>query len=363
MTTFQLYASWNGLLAQWLPDACRTRRANLIWLLVGLYLGGAVQAGVIVKHWPLAAKLTSLTRRLSRFLANPAVQTDGWYEPVARQLLARGGPTPLTLILDATKVSAGHQLIMLALAHKKRALPVAWTWVDYARGSVPIPTQVALLQRVHGLLPAGQVVTLVADCGFASVPLMRQLTAWGWQYVLRQYSNTTVWPAGAADGQRLDSLVSAPGQPPVWLPAARLTRRWEYLTAVLACWQRGYDRPWLLATNLASATLTRQAYARRMGIEAMFGDFKQHGWDLEITHLRHTDRLSRLTLAVALLYVWLVLLGQRTVKAGWRRWLDRRERRDLSLFRLGADLLQRCLTLDRRPPVPFPSLVGGPSVR
>jgi len=46
--------------------------------------------------------------------------------------------------------------------------------------------------------------------------------------------------------------VSAPGLPPVWLPAARLARRWGHPTAVLACWPRGYDRPWLLATHWAT---------------------------------------------------------------------------------------------------------------
>lgn len=362
MTTFQLYATWNQLLAQWLPDGCRTRRANLIWLLIGLYLGGRVQASAIVKHWPIAVKVSSLTRRLSRFLDNGAVQPVVWYRPVARQVLARGGRQPLALILDATKVSAGHQLIMVALAYKKRALPLAWTWVPYAHGSVPIPKQVAVVRRVQGLLPAGQPVVLVADCGFASVALMRQLEQWGWGYVLRQYSNTMLWPAGAADWQRLDRLVSAPGQQ-VWVPGARLTRRWGHPTAVLACWQAGYDRPWLLATNLPSAYAARQAYTRRMGIEEMFGDWKRHGWDLETTHLRHTDRLSRLMLAVALLYVWLTWLGERLLKAGWRTWVDRRERRDLSLFRLGGDVLQRCLTLHRPSPIPLPSLVGGPSVR
>lgn len=55
MTTVQLYGSWNRLLAHGSPDTCRTRRANLIWLLVRLYLGGAVQAGAIAKYWPLAA--------------------------------------------------------------------------------------------------------------------------------------------------------------------------------------------------------------------------------------------------------------------------------------------------------------------
>ena len=39
---------------------------------------------------------------------------------------------------------------------------------------------------------------------------------------------------------------------------------------------------------------------------------EKHGFDLESTMLRHADRLSRLTLAVSLLYVWFISAGPRT---------------------------------------------------
>jgi hypothetical protein len=41
----------------------------------------------------------------------------------------------------------------------------------------------------------------------------------------------------------------------------------------------------------------------------MFGDLKKHGFNLESMLLRHFTRLSRLTLAVALLYIWLMSTG------------------------------------------------------
>jgi hypothetical protein len=86
------------------------------------------------------------------------------------------------------------------------------------------------------------------------------------------------------------------------------------------------------------------AYRRRMWIEEMFGDLKGNGFDLESTHLRHFARLSRLTLAVALLYVWLVSTGARTIKNGQRHWVDRKDRRDLSIFRIGLRWIERRLT-------------------
>ncbi len=76
----------------------------------------------------------------------------------------------------------------------------------------------------------------------------------------------------------------------------------------------------------------------------MFGDFKKHGFDLESTHLGHFLRLSRLTLAVALLYVWLVSFGSQVIKNGQRYLVDRRKRKDLSVFRIGFNAISRCLT-------------------
>jgi len=93
-----------------------------------------------------------------------------------------------------------------------------------------------------------------------------------------------------------------------------LTEKHIYLVNLLVRWKAGEKEPWCLATNLPDRQMALQAYARRMWIEEMFGEMKGHGFDLEGTMLRHADRLSRLTLAVAFLYVWLVSTGSRTIR-------------------------------------------------
>jgi hypothetical protein len=72
-----------------------------------------------------------------------------------------------------------------------------------------------------------------------------------------------------------------------------------------------------------------------MWIEEMFGDMKKHGFDLEASRLRHFLRLSRLTLAVCLLHLWLVALAEHVIIHQLTAEVDRTDRRDLSLFRLG----------------------------
>jgi hypothetical protein len=78
-------------------------------------------------------------------------------------------------------------------------------------------------------------------------------------------------------------------------------------------------------------------------IDETFGDFKKHGFDLEASRLQHIIRLSRLTLAVVLLYFWLITFGAQTIKNSKRRLVDRNDRRDLSIFRIGFDMFERCL--------------------
>ncbi len=81
-----------------------------------------------------------------------------------------------------------------------------------------------------------------------------------------------------------------------------------------------------------------------MWTEALFGDLKGHGFDLESTHLLHFERLSRLTLLVVLLYVWMLWVGVRTIKRGERHWVDRHDRRDLSVFQIGWRFIDRFIT-------------------
>ena len=140
-----------------------------------------------------------------------------------------------------------------------------------------------------------------------------------------------------------DSFVTKAGQSR-WLGQGYLTARSIYPTNLLAHWQVGESEPWCLATNLPDRIMTLRCYRRRMWIEEMFGDLKKHGFDLESTRLQNFLRLSRLTLAVAWLYVWLISVGINAVHRGLRHLVDRNDRRDLSIFQIGFRFIQRCLT-------------------
>ncbi len=350
MSVDRLYDIWFRRIRELLPMERITRVHNLVWLMVGLALSRSVHLSKIAAKLPLRATLLSTVQRLTRLLQNGAFQVRPWYRPLVQPLLseaARHGP--IRLIADASKVSAHHRLLIVTLAYRKRALPLAWTWVNSAQGHSGAFKQLALLDYVRRLLPQEAQVVLVGDCEFGAVALLRQLQAWHWQYALRQRENTNVCVSAQCHWQHFADLVSAKDEP-CWYPHALLTL--ELLsTSLLAFWQSGQPQPWLLATNLPDARSALRAYRRRMWIEEMFGDWKGHGLDIEKTRLHHLYRLSRLTFAVALWYLWLVTQGSRTIKAAQRRLVDRKGRRDLSIFRIGLYMIDRRLALGQPCPI------------
>jgi hypothetical protein len=344
-----LHHTWFRLIRQLCPGEHEARKRNMVCLLIGIYRSKSVHLSKIAVKIPWEkATLPSSVRRLSRLLANPRLRVREWYGPIATRLVESQAKTTgrVRLIIDSTKVGFGHQLLMVAIAYRRRALPLAWDWVKGSRGHSSTDKQLGLLTYLHELIPVNVPVSLVGDAEFCGSNLLKQMDIWRWHYALRQKASHLIQLPGQETWIPFGDLVQQPGQS-CWIEQALLTEKYAYPTSLLAYWKIGEKDAWLLATNMPDQRTTLAAYRRRMWMEEMFGDFKGHGFDLESSHLRHAARLSRLTLAVALLYVWLVSTGSRTIKAGRRFFVDRRDRRDLSIFRIGLYTIDRFITLSQ----------------
>ena len=345
MPTNDLYHTWMQQICELRPNQRITQARNFVWLMVGIYLSHSIYLSRVAGKIPGPAKLVSTTRRLSRFLDNPAINVREWYQPIAQQWLQAQWQClgEIRLIVDGTKVGFGHQLLMVSLAYRKRAIPVAWTWVKHVRGHSSAHKQLALLNYVRTLLPHGATVFLVGDCEFGSVETLKWLDQWHIWYVLRQKSVTGLWLEQSNEWKPFGSFIQKAGQS-FWLGKGYLTAKEIYPTNLLVHWQIGEKEPWYLATNLPDRAIALKYYQRRMWCEEMHGDLKKHGFDLESTMLHDFLRLSRLTLAVAFVYVWLISVGGRTIHQGLRHLVDRNDRRDLSIFQIGLRYIQRRLT-------------------
>ena len=274
------------------------------------------------------------------------------YEPIARQWLNAQFVTlgEIRLLVDGTKVGFAHQLLMVSLAYRRRSVPIAWTWIKHVRGHSTGHKQLALLAYVRTLIPSTATVFLVGDTEFGPVKVLKELDCWHWYYVLRQKSNTSVWLNAESGWNAFGSYIQRSGQS-FWLEKAYLTRSEIYQVHLIVHWKVGEKEPWCLATNIPDKAIALRFYKRRMWIEEMFGDMKKHGFDLECSMLHTFLRLSRLTLAVAILYVWMIATGTRIIHQGQRHLVDRKDRRDLSIFQIGLRFIERRITNELFAPV------------
>ena len=87
MPTNQFYHTWIARIRELQTGKRITQIRNFVWLMIGIYQSQSVHISKVAGKIPGQAKLLSATRRLSRFLDNPAIQVREWYEPIARQWL------------------------------------------------------------------------------------------------------------------------------------------------------------------------------------------------------------------------------------------------------------------------------------
>lgn len=174
---------------------------------------------------------------MERFLDNPAIRVKDWYGPIAREWLSKQYTAlgEIRLIVDGTKVGYGHQLLMISMPYRKRAIPIAWTWAKHIGGHSTGTVQIALLAYVKSILPDNATDFLVGDTEFGPIKVLKQLEIWHRCYVLCQKSDTSVWSKADHEWKSFGSFVqnyqfSGPHHRTSFLYAQNVDRRivWRF---------------------------------------------------------------------------------------------------------------------------------------
>jgi len=282
----------SAVLHERLPWQRKTQRENLALLIATMLSERSANLMSLAAALPRQpGRIDMRYQWIVRVLANPLIECDAVMLPFASEVLARAqaeaGPGErVDLILDQSRASERHQILMLALRWGGRALPLAWR-VEETEGAIGFGVQKGLLDRFYGT-PA-----LIAHC-----------QSLGWDYRLRLKGNLRVWIDGADAGSVEQLARDTP-----YLTGVELTAR-RVRTNIGFIQDPGHAEPWIVAMSEAPGYLTTLDYARRWGIEPMFSDFKTRGFGLEDSQIRYPDRLARLILVMALALYFAVSTGQ-----------------------------------------------------
>jgi len=336
---------------------------TLAMMITGIVLSRNAQLSQMSSEVPVAAKEKSVEMRLRRWVKHGKIDADVIYMPFARQILASLANASLVLVMDGSQAGRGCMVLMVGVLYKKRALPIAWVAYKGKKGHTSAQRHIQALEKVLPLLPAGSEVVLLGDAEYDTTEMLVWVKAnTDWQYVLR--TSPQIYVQEGANSQPISAYPLAKGQL-FHRHQVGFTQDATVLLNLIGWWGSRYKEPIFLVTNLANVYQACRFYRRRFQIETFFSDQKSRGFHIHKSHLSDPVRLGRMLVAACLAYIWMICQGLWVIASNHSSLIDRTDRTDKSLFRLGLDWIKYALkrNLHIEPIFWFQPLAGLENVR
>jgi hypothetical protein len=241
-------------------------------------------------------------RYIHRLLANPKIDPfavmRGYIPEIAEAMGEKG--KRVVLMLDQSKISNGFECLMVSLRLGERAIPVAWRVIK-TEGAIGFDVQQPLLEVVAAMMPENITIMLAGDRFYGTAALIGWCQEQGWHYRLRLKGNLIL----QHDGGELTTGEAAQMK----LPSLQNAQLGGITTHIGILHEKGHKEPWIIAMSDIPSKGRVLDYGLRWGIESMFSDFKSRGFGITKTQLKHTDRIERLILVLAIAIFWAVSTG------------------------------------------------------
>lgn len=314
---------------------------TLAMMVAGIVTGRNAQLSAMSSEILVAAKEKSVEMRLRRWVKHSQVDAEVVYMPFVRQILEALASQGLVLVMDGSQAGRGCMVLMVGVLYKKRALPIAWLVYKGKKGHTTAQRHIQALEKVLPLLPAGCEVVLLGDAEYDTIEMIlwvRENTTW--RYVLR--TSPQIYVQEGHQSQPIRDYALAKGQ--VFLRSqVGFTQTAEVSLNLVGWWSSRYEEPLYLVTNLSNGYQACKYYRRRFQIETFFSDQKSRGFNIHKSHLSDPVRLGRMLLAACLAYLWMICLGLWVITEKKTSLIDRTDRIDKSVFRLGLDWVKYAL--------------------
>ena len=314
---------------------------TLAMMITGIVLSKKAQLSEMSSEIPSEAKDKSIEMRLRRWVKHDRIDEDLIYLPFAQEVLNVLANQELTLVMDWSQVGRGCMVLMVGIVYKKRTLPIAWLVYEGKKGHTTADRHIEVLEKVKALLPKEAKVILLGDAEYDTTEMLLWLQEnTEWNYVLR--TSPQIYISTGFEERKIRDIPLKKNQVLQYLDV-KFTKKTERKTNLVLWWLGKYEKPIYLISSLGSKYLACRHYQRRYRIETFFSDQKSRGFNIHKSHLADPERISRLLVAACLAYIWMILQGLMVIAESKTSHIDRNERNDKSIFRLGMDWLRHCL--------------------
>jgi hypothetical protein len=382
-------AEWTAVIRTHLPLLSQPQATVLALWSLGMVLARScalTAVAVFLAGW-LHRKEQTVRQQLREFcyeveakrgVQRQALAVEPCFGPLLRWVLSGWQGTQVALALDATTLGTRFTVLAISVVYRGCAIPVAWTILP---ANVPHAWRrewLRLLRQLRPAIPKPWTVIVLADRGLYAGWLFRRIVRLGWHPFLRINRGGTFRPDPQSTYRPLLSFVPQPGTRWRGTGTAFKSPQRRLRCTLLACWEEGYQDPWLILTDLPPDASEAGWYGLRAWIEQQFKCIKRAGWQWQRTRMTQPDRAARLWLAVAVATLWLLSVGgaaEETIPAstlldvtdaltGQRRQRRATRLRVVSIFHRGwitilvALLEQAPLPLGTFLPEPWPRVPG-----
>jgi len=227
--------------------------------------------------------------------------------PLLRWALPLWSGRHLPLAIDVTNLGERSHVLCVSVVVRGAGIPVAWKVLHGGVKEPWNPHWQSLLRRLKEAVPDGWAVLVLSDRGLESPWLFEVIKAQGWHPLMRVKKGGKFRPKGWGRFHGLGDLARRVGGS--FYAEGRAYAGEEMPCTLLACWNEGYDEPWLLLTDLPPEAGNALWYASRAWIEQGFKVIKGGGWDWEKTRVEEPGRVERLWLVLAVATLWVVAIG------------------------------------------------------
>jgi hypothetical protein len=339
--SYRVYTKVKKMLKQMMKRESQGQVVTLAMMVSGIVLSRNAQLSAMSSEIPSETKEKSIEMRMRRWVKEEQIDVEAVYLPFARQILEALSHLPIVLVMDGSQAGRGCMVLMVGVLYQKRALPIAWVVYKGKKGHTTAERHIQGLAKVVPLLPEGSEVVLLGDAEYDTV----EMIAWvekntGWQYVLR--TSPQIYVQAGQQNQSIRNYPSERGKV-FHLHDVGFTKTARVILNVISWWASRHEEPIFLVTNLRNAYQACRYYRRRFRIETFFSDQKSRGFNIHKSHLSDPARVSRMLIAACLAYLWMICQGVQVMASNKSTLIDRTERVDKSLFRLGLDWIKYAL--------------------
>lgn len=337
---YRVYTKVKKMLKQMMKLDHQGQVVTLAMMISGIVMSRNAQLSAMSSEIPTETKEKSIEMRMRRWVKDD-IDVEAVYMPFARQIMQALSCFPLVLVMDGSQAGRGCMVLMVGVLYRKRALPIAWLVYKGKKGHASSERHIQALEKIIPLLSEESQVVLLGDAEYDST----EMIAWiekntTWQYVLR--TSPQIYAQTEEQSQPIRDYPSEKGRV-FYLKNVGFTQASTLTLNIISWWGSCYEEPIFLVTNMENPYVACRYYRRRFRIETFFSDQKSRGFHIHKSHLEDPARLSRLLIAACLAYIWMIMQGLRVIAEGNSALIDRTDRIDKSLFRLGLDWIKYAL--------------------